>query len=497
MVTLSPMDAPTGAKARRSTLAALVAAAFLGLALRMATVLFIAPLNSYLPDHLDMMAWSAYAFEHGAHNLYDFRRGSGVVARYRLSSGEVVTSPLPAHAYNYPPASAYGIWLQGALWTALDGEIVTRPVSARFRERIGADTVTSRVINTPAARFAQSLPSVALDFVLAAGVAALVGALRHASRWARPELAAFATTLLAPPILLDSAFWNQIDSWVSAGLVWTLWAALRERWWLAGALYGVALLTKPQAILLGPTLLVVAAALRWGEGGTWRRVALLGKSMAAVLLTVVVIAAPFTIADAKKPEGPLRWFERSYPETIARVQGGTTFNAFNAWWLQWMAAGASLAERDSAKAMLGTSRQTAGMALFASGIITALALVATRGRLRRETWVASAYLVCLAAFALPTGVHERYVYYCLPFLIALAALDRKRWLTPLVLLCVVGFFEMTSFGWVTLVDGAVEAGARTAGSLLALMTLAAFAYSLIAFATWPAPAAERSHPLRK
>ena len=483
MVTLSASEAPVAARSRRSTWTTLLATAAVGLALRLPLAFFVAPLNSYLPDHLDLMAWSASAFAHGPQDLYDFPAGSGIVARHRSPAGEVVTDPLPAHAYNYPPASAYGIWLQGALWAAFEDEVVTRAVSPRYRERIGAATVTSRVVNTPRARLAQSLPIVALDFVLAAGVAALVAALRRAPRWARPELVAFAVTLLAPPIVLDSAFWNQIDSWVAAGLVWTLWAALRERWWLAGSLYGVALLTKPQAILLGPTLLVVAAALRWGQGGSWRRAAQLAKSMAAALLTIVVIAAQFMIADANRPGGSLRWFARSYPETLARVEGNTTLNAFNVWWLQWMAAGATLAERDSAKPMLGTSRQAVGTALLAAGVTLGLALLIRRRRLRRETWVASAYLVCLAAFALPTGVHERYVYYCLPFLIALAALDWRRWLTPLVLLGVVATFEMTSFAWVTWADGAVQAGARARGSLLAAMTIAAFAYSLVAVAT--------------
>ena len=64
-------------------------------------------------------------------------------------------------------------------------------------------------------------------FLYPSGVAAIVSAIQRLStasttgdrRYA--PLVAFAVALLAPPIFLDSAFWNQTDSWISAALVWT------------------------------------------------------------------------------------------------------------------------------------------------------------------------------------------------------------------------------------------------------------------------------------
>jgi hypothetical protein len=203
---------------------------------------------------------------------------------------------------------------------------------------------------------------------------------------------------------------------------------------------------------------------------------------------ILVTAGPFMLTDADEPGGPLRWLQRSYPETIgSNARGGTTFNAFNLWWLHWMAAGATVTERDSTKPMLGTTRQTVGTILLMIAVLAVLALSASRGRFHRHAWVTCAYLTCLAAFALPTGMHERYIYYCLPFLIVLCATDWKRWLIPLAALLTVGTFEMTSFAWVTWTDTGVEGGDRLRGSLLALITLAALAFSLAATWSWPTP----------
>src|SRR5690606_26405601 len=132
---------------------------------------------------------------------------------------------------------------------------------------------TSRVANTPTARFVAALPGMLLDLVLACGVAALVAGLRGAPRWGVPAPRGRALTLLSPPIFLDSSFWNQVDSWVAAPLVWTTAFLLRDRFKLAGLAYGAALVLKPQAILLGPVLAFVAVALWWGPGGSLRRAA--------------------------------------------------------------------------------------------------------------------------------------------------------------------------------------------------------------------------------
>src|SRR5262249_42866357 len=134
------------------------AAVIAGLIVRVIAVL-LAPQNSYLLDHLDNMAWSDYAFEHGPHHIYDFPEKSGIVVRMRdprtgrlANVGKVVP-----HACNYPPAAAYVFWFQGALWHAVDSQIVTAPADPFTRQALGQTQVSSRVIDTPGSRFVQAL----------------------------------------------------------------------------------------------------------------------------------------------------------------------------------------------------------------------------------------------------------------------------------------------------------------------------------------------------
>jgi hypothetical protein len=54
-----------------------------------------------------------------------------------------------------------------------------------------------------------------------------------------------------------------------------------------------------------------------------------------------------------------------------------------------------------------------------------------------------AFIVVLSAFLLPTRVHERYVYYCIPFVTALAV-GSGAWRPVLVAMSVVATAEMLS-----------------------------------------------------
>jgi len=463
----------------------------LALAARISALL-IAPQDSYLPDHISNMGWSTYAFQHGPWRVYELPANQPLVVRVGdPRSGRVgETVRLNAHACNYPPLSIYLFWLQGAVWHALDPrEVTARPSPALVRRFGVRGPVTSRVVDTPASRFADALPGIICDFLLAWGVAALVGRLRPKAPPGGRQLLAFFITLLAPPIFLDSAFWNQADSWVSCLLVWCLVFLLRERLPVAGLLYGAALMTKPQAILFAPVLLYIFAALRFMPGGSWRRALALWKAAAAALLVVALLAAPFVLHDARDPQNPdgaLRWFKRSYLGTIGSARyNQTTLVAFNLWWLDLLAREAPAAPGelrrllDADRPLLGVSKATFGKALLVLSIVLTWVLCARKWSFRSESWPVCAFLVLLAAFVLPTGVHERYVYYCLPFLIALAA-HRPAWSPPLLALLLVGTFEMTSFRWVGLWSGELFRpgnAARPLSGVLAALTVLSLLYS--------------------
>jgi hypothetical protein len=467
--------------------------AALGIAAR-AIAILVAPQSSYLPDHLSNMGWSTYAVQHGPWRVYDLPANQPLIARLPdRRTGQLTETVRPnAHACNYPPLSIYLFWLQGAVWHALDRHEVTQQPAPRMAQFIGSTApVTSRVIDTRASRFADALPGLLFDFLLAAGVAMLVRAVRTPRRQPILEALAFAITILAPPIFLDSAFWNQADSWVAGLLVWCLVFLLRERFVVAGLFYGAALMTKPQAILLAPVFVYVFFALRFMPGGTWRRALGLLKTAALTLVVVAVIAAPFMVADARdqtNADGAWRWFKRSYLETIgAERYQYTTLSAFNLWWLDLLGHGRPQQRGDIQRfldanaPLFGLSKALVGRILLALGVVLAWVLCARKWRWSPQSWLACTFAVMLAAFALPTSVHERYVYYCLPFLIALAV-HARIWIAPLIALLLVATFEMTSFRWLGLWSGRLYAPdnpAHGASAFFAVLTVLSLLYSYL------------------
>jgi len=467
---------------RRIALAIVIAVAALGLVARLISVA-MAPQYSYLPDHLDNMAWSDYAFRHGPWRIYDAPEYQPVPVRVTdPRSGRLVQGVQVApHACNYPPGSAYLFWVQGALLHAFGGEPVEVRVPKRVRRQLPQMPAYNRmpVVNTPAARFADAAVGIIFDYLLAWGVAALVASLAGRPRPIAAAIA-FALTLLAPPIFLDSAFWNQADSWVAAPLVWTLVWLVRRRLARAGLIYGLALMIKAQAILLAPVLGFVLLALRFRPGGCWRELLGFWRFVAALLAAVILIAAPFMWVDRNEPkDGPLRWFYRGYVDPLsAQAYARTTMNAFNIWWLDYLHQTQERGRRRDPASIsdeveiAGLSKNTWGKVLLAGGIVLSFALCAWRMRWQPESWVVMSFLVLYCTFLLPTRAHERYIYFCIPFAIALASL-RKGWIPVLAVLLVTGTAEMTSFRWVRIGNPAVRS--RTA--LLAAANVAALLWS--------------------
>jgi hypothetical protein len=431
--------------------------------------LVLAPTRSYGPDHRMSMSWAAWARAHGPHRLLDCPAGLPVVERTRDRTtgalGErVVLTPRP---FNYPPLSALVLWVQGALWARLDPVIVTRPVPGELLARAAAPVAVSRRLETSAARIAHAAPSLVADGLLAWGVGALAGALAGpAATWPAALL-----TLLLPPVFLDSAFWNQTEAWVASLLVASLLALVRARPGIAGALFGLALATKPQAVLLGPTLACAALAHRDGPGRAALRLA------GGAALAILGVLLPFALASSPDTAAAWEWIRRSYGVNLAdRDYARTTLMAFNVWWLDWAASAFSRDALDPSALRLGLSKDGWGLVGFVACVSLA-ARTAVRVRPRAAAaWVASAYVVALSAFVLLTRVHERYVYFCLPFGVALAVWRPRTWGPPLAALAVAGTAEMVWFLWWT----PAAPAARSLATGCACLAVGALGWSLVA-----------------
>jgi len=101
---------------------------------------------------------------------------------------------------------------------------------------------------------AVKLPSILCDFLCAWFVYRTVR-LKVPSGPA-PMFALFAV-LFAPTVVLNSAFWGQIDVLFTTGLVACVYYTLKEKSWLACLWFGIAISFKFQALFLAPFLLVM------------------------------------------------------------------------------------------------------------------------------------------------------------------------------------------------------------------------------------------------
>jgi Gpi18-like mannosyltransferase len=104
--------------------------------------------------------------------------------------------------------------------------------------------------------WAVKLPALAADLVCAWIVALIVS--RRYARSSMVPLVACLSVLFAPTAVLNSSFWGQADSLLTAGLLGSVYLLMTERPTLAMVSFGIALAFKLQAVFLAPVLLALA-----------------------------------------------------------------------------------------------------------------------------------------------------------------------------------------------------------------------------------------------
>lgn len=394
-----------------------MAARRLGLLLAgaLALRLILLPLPDPYPADLTTfwLPWMAYGAEHGLAQLY---RGGQPPVNYPplflallVGLGKLYALWVPSFAYS--PWQSVLIKLPAVL-ADLGIALLLYRVARRLADDAGVP---------PTAREDRSFPLLA------------------AALWA-----------LNPAALYVSAFWAQVDSiptlWMLAALV----AALAQRWGWSGLLLGLALLTKLQAVVVAPLLLLLAwmggprAVLRWAAGGAG---------------VVALWLLPFWASGAL---GPLLGV---YLGAVGHYPA-LSLNAYNAWFVvQWVSGrwlGAPL--DDTARVLGPITLRWVGLALLAG--YTALVLWPIwrwRRRLAapgsghpRRVWLApdqrvlaffAAGMLVFGFFSLATEMHERYVLPALAFLALPAARDRRVLLPYLLLTAVVSYNLVAALPW--------------------------------------------------
>lgn len=323
--------------------------------------------------------WAISAYEGGLANFY--------------TSGQFA---------DYPPAYIYVLyvigWLKDLLGLAYD--------SAAF-------TLLTR------------LPAILADIALGYVV------YRIASKHIGKNLAAAAGALLlfSPLLILNSAAWGQVDSIFLLPLIGCIYYLQQKRHILASAYWMLALLLKPQALLVAPLIGVVVLLDLFGSRGEWKKKA--GKVLGCIAAMSAVYLA---LALPMMGEQDVLYAIRRCLNTAGSYDYAS-MNAFNFCAL----LGGNFVSQSAL--IFGVSFKTLGI----SGIVLTILLVSFlywKRRERENLFLLSAILLG-GIFTFGHMMHERYIILAIG-LALLAALqkDNRRLLLSATVFCMIGFLNI-------------------------------------------------------
>ena len=304
--------------------------------------------------------------------------------------GQIVANVGPMDFYDqgfcdYPPGYLYVLGLEGLIADVLS----LTPGSAGYLLLI-------------------KLPPMACDL----GIAYLLysmGKRYGKSTWALLAAAAYA---FMPAALIDSAMWGQMDSVLTLLMLLVTDAFLKKKYSIAAIWYGVALMVKPQALMLGPILLggYVLPIIENPKQGVKKLLIGIGLCLGVA----GVIAVPFLI---KQPIGFI--FEK-YFSTLSSYPYATV-NALNLFYI----LGGNWAAQETA--IMGLSYAAWGTIGMLASVALALVMM-FKGREMRSVVLATA-LMLVGVFCLGVRMHERYMYPALALMLLAALLyaDKRLW----------------------------------------------------------------------
>jgi len=388
-----------------------------GLGLRLALAYIVFPAQGFATDLEQFRNWSLSLARSGADSFYQ------------------------SSAANYPPGYMYVLWLLGELGG---------PIGSLLG--VSASQATLLLLK---------LPAIAADGAIA------VILYRAATSWfgGRAGLVAAALYLFVPVTWYDSALWGQVDA-VGSLLMLAALVALIDGWSEPATVLAVlSVLVKPQdavCVVVVVPVLVRRHLLRVGTGpqpDLGVRVAALdarlggllsdqgpirlGTSLVLGALVGIVLLLPFDIqslAPASLSSVPVIGQVAGLVSLFGSAAGQfdvLTANAFNGWALvgpdplsSIAAAGGGTWTPDSLVVVAGvTAVQLGGAFLVLVGLLVAGGLLLRDGRL--PIFLAFA-VTAFAFYAVPTRVHERYLFAFFPAGALLASGFMGGWLAYLV-----------------------------------------------------------------
>ncbi len=316
------------------------------------------------------------------------------VGDYQAWASQIATFG-PAHTYqqgfflDYPPGYLYGLWVVGII-----------------AHGIGATGDFYRVI-------IQS-PAIVADFALAILMYAFM------RRGGRPEMAFIAMLMVAlnPALLFDTVVWGQSDSVMTFVTLLSIVAILGDQYEIAWGLAAIAVLVKPQGLMMLPVLGVWT--MLETDFATWIR------SGFALIAVAIIGIAPFQIGHE------WNWIIKLYTSTAAYYHE-TSVNAFNL-----MALLGGLRQADS-NTLAGVSYFALGMSLLVP-LYAFVAWILWRGRTPTRLLFAS-FIAIFGFFMVAPRMHERYLYPAIALAVPLA-LEAPEMLAVFVILTITCFINL-------------------------------------------------------
>lgn len=354
---------------------------FVVMVLAFAVRMIFAVTPGYIVDVQDYLVWSYKMVTHGLGSMYASLEGLWIS--------------------DQPPGLNYVVYLGGWVYNAFFAPDFLYP-GVSGDPALRAVTTNPALLADPAHRTLLRIPMLLAD--MATGALIFTAARKNLS-----ERAAWLIALaywFNPAVLWNGAYWGQTDAIHSLLVLAALLAITVKRIGFAFFLVGMAAVTKPQALIFGPLLLL--AAWRVAE---WRGVA---RAVIAGALGVAVILLPIMLAGGTG--GMLDFFLNAVGHhPILSV------NAHNLW---WMAFGGNIDIEDTLPLLAGAPISYRMFSLIVFGIFYAAVLVKGWRADVDEFFELGAY-AAFAFFMLPTEIHENYGFALLPLLAVALTRDRK------------------------------------------------------------------------
>lgn len=210
--------------------------------------------------------------------------------------------------------------------------------------------------------------------------------------------------LLNPAVLINSALWGQVDSFMTLWLALGFYTLSGKGSYLSGVFFAAAVLTKPQGLIFMPVVLF--------ELLKQRDMRLLLKTALIGIGTGILIILPFALR-----QDPF-WIVRLYINTASGYQY-VSLNAFNFFAL----IGANL-KPDGVTWFLFTYRTWGFIFIF---LVTGYTgLIYWRGKGAHLPYLACA-LMAIGIFMLSVRMHERYLFPLLFFLLMVLIYTGHKW----------------------------------------------------------------------